>query len=120
MLEDAGNSERSRRNVLKSAAKAGVGAGAIVTAGAGAVTAIPACAVANGDDGSVTVHENCGTDPIAEVPNGETGEVKQVCRDANGAQVLYVIWDADWPTGWVYGDEIGSCQPGDGDGDGVS
>lgn len=108
---NAGRSGRSRRNVLKSAAKAGVGAGAVLTAGAGAVSAMPECAVASGDDGDATVYENCGTDPVAEVPNGETAVTRRVCIDDDGNQVLYLVWDGDWTDGWVYASETGSCDP---------
>lgn len=108
---NAGTAGRSRRNVLKKAARAGVGAGVLLTAGAGAGTAMPECAVADGDDGSATVHENCGTDPFAEVPNGETAVTRRVCIDDDGNQVLYLDWDGDWPNGWVYASETGSCDP---------
>jgi hypothetical protein len=108
---DAGNAGRSRRNVLKSVAKAGVGASILLTGGSSAVAAMPECAVADGDDGDATVYENCGTDPVAEVPNGETAVTRRVCIDDDGNQVLYLVWDGDWPNGWVYASETGSCDP---------
>lgn len=111
MQSNAGNAGHSRRNVLKSAAEMGVGAGVLLTAATGAVTAMPECAVADGDDGSVTVYENCGTDPFAEVPNGETSVTRRVCIDADGKQVLYLDWDGDWPNGWVYAEDVSSCDP---------
>lgn len=110
MSEMNGDDAYSRRNVLRSAAKAGIGAGALVATGAGAVQANPDCAVADGDDGDVTVYAGCGTDPFYEVPNGETGEVPYWCEDENGETVLHVHWDSDeWPDGQVYADEISSC-----------
>lgn len=107
---NAGNSERSRRDVLKTAGTIGVGAGTLLTAGSGAISAIPPCAEASGDGGTVTVYDDCGTDPIARVPNGEQGEVDEVC-EKQGTHVLYVIWDGDWTNGWVYESDLESCDP---------
>lgn len=106
------HSEYSRRSILKTAGGMSFIAGAI-TLGAGTSTAIPPCAVADGDDGDVTVYENCGTDPIAEVPNGETGDVTEACwkDDQDGEQYLYVVWDEDWTDGWVHNESISSCGP---------
>lgn len=98
-----------RRSVLKGAAVATAGTGALVGFGSGSVAAADYMAD-NPDSDHVKVRRECSGDPCDLVPNGECGTYLDYCYDDNNNKLLWIDWHSGtWKDGWVLEDHLSYC-----------
>lgn len=109
------DTRHSRRTVLQSAVRAGIGAGALLTAGAGAVQASSFeegdCAVVDTSNDGTYVSDHCGPyNTVDFAENGSVGTVVDTCVSVHNIPWAFVDWsDDDVTDGWVRQSDLAHC-----------